>query len=127
MRSDASVPECSGLRAVRSNEVHAAAASPRLGNDDPDLYNLREGSVVIAAMRCIGDAFSLCLLSDVVETGGAMGLALPSGCRSVVDVRRACRSKMQKPMIIRRNAIGSNSVSLVRASGRVGRPLEESL
>lgn len=44
-------------KAVKSNEVHAAAASPLHGNDDPDLYNLREGSVVIAIMRCIGDGF----------------------------------------------------------------------
>ena len=44
-------------------------------------------------MRCIGDAFSLCLLSDVVETGGSDGSRPPSGCRSVVDVRRACRTK----------------------------------
>ena len=42
---------------AKSNEVHAAAASPLHGNDDPDLYNLREGSVVIAIMRCIGDGF----------------------------------------------------------------------
>lgn len=56
-------------KVIISNEVHAAAASPLHDNDDPDLYNLREGSVVIAVVRCIGDAFSLCLLSDVVETG----------------------------------------------------------
>jgi hypothetical protein len=56
-------------KAVKSNEVRAAAALPLHGNDDPDLYNLREGSVVITVVRCIGDAFSLCLLSDVVETG----------------------------------------------------------
>ncbi|KAI9460948.1 hypothetical protein BJY52DRAFT_240274 [Lactarius psammicola] len=71
-------------------------------------------------MRCIGDAFSLCLLSDVVETGGAMGPACHHGCRSVVDVRRACRSKCKNKMTIGRNAIDSNSVSLVQASGWVG-------
>ena len=37
-------------------------------------------------MRCIGDAFSLCLLSDVVETGGAIGPACQSNAAQSVDV-----------------------------------------
>lgn len=40
----------------------------------------------ITAMRCIGDAFSLCLLSDVVETGGAIGPACQSNAAQSVDV-----------------------------------------
>jgi hypothetical protein len=61
-----------GARTSRAVSLHvlvcierAAAAGvawPRLATDDPNLYGIREGSVVIAAnycIGCIGDAFSL--------------------------------------------------------------------
>jgi hypothetical protein len=61
--TDASVSELVGRKPNIGYEMHATAASPRQDNDDPDLGDLKEGSVVYnrrnCKVRCIGDPFSL--------------------------------------------------------------------
>ena len=79
----------------------AGPAWPRLVTDDPNLYSIREGPVVIAANQCIGcigDAFSLVLsVTSLRGRGCTLVVDLPSASRHNIDVRRASSNADQSP------------------------------